>query len=345
MKKTISGILILGIFSIASGCNFPGLNVEMSSPDLTALYQTVAVTLTENAKITSQNPIETTSTATPTPLPAIEFITSTPFINILPAQTGTEIILCDRAKAGIPLDVTVFDYEEFYPGESFTKTWRIKNNGSCTWTPQYSVIQFHGDQLGLTTRQNLSENVEPGKTVDISVDMMAPMEQGTYQSYWMLENPAGMQFGLGPHGDAPFWVLIVVKPTATVTSMPTAVPTVTPAVLIEDQTILDPNAKLDLDSGIQNNLDEDDLAYTLNNDSSKTLDPVNGARMGLILNVNPSLAECENASYSSDPFDLANITNTETICYRTNLGMPGRMQIEIVDDLKIKITFLTWALP
>ena len=37
-------------------------------------------------------------------------------------------------------DVTVPDGTELNPGDDFTKTWRIMNNGSCTWNTSYDAI-------------------------------------------------------------------------------------------------------------------------------------------------------------------------------------------------------------
>ena len=37
--------------------------------------------------------------------------------------------------------------------------------------------------------------VEPGRIVDISVDMVAPTSPGTYTSFWRLQRPNGELFG------------------------------------------------------------------------------------------------------------------------------------------------------
>ncbi|HPK27164.1 MAG TPA: NBR1-Ig-like domain-containing protein, partial [Anaerolineaceae bacterium] len=76
----------------------------------------------------------------------------------------------------------------------------------------------------------------PGQSIDVSVEFIAPFESGTYQSNWMLQSQAGELFGLGPNGDAPFWVRIQVvgletptqTPTSTLSGSETATPTPTP---------------------------------------------------------------------------------------------------------------------
>ncbi len=44
------------------------------------------------------------------------------------------------------------------------------------------------------TVQALSGNVNPGQTVDISVNLTAPSSNGTYTGYWGLRNPSGVIF-------------------------------------------------------------------------------------------------------------------------------------------------------
>ena len=61
--------------------------------------------------------------------------------------------------------------------------------------------------------------------MEISVDMVGPAKAGTFQSNWKLRNAGGVLFGIGPNGDAPFWVRIVVVQKETRT--PTATPTIT----------------------------------------------------------------------------------------------------------------------
>jgi hypothetical protein len=56
----------------------------------------------------------------------------------------------------------------------------------------------------------LGREIRPGEQVDIAVDMRAPDESGSYQGNWKLLNPFGQLFGIGPKGDAPFWVRISV---------------------------------------------------------------------------------------------------------------------------------------
>ena len=59
------------------------------------------------------------------------------------------------------------------------------------------------------TYVNLPYNVQPGQTVDISVQMTAPKETGSYKSSWMLMNDNGGQFGVGANCQTAVWAQIV----------------------------------------------------------------------------------------------------------------------------------------
>jgi hypothetical protein len=100
-------------------------------------------------------------------------------------------------------------------GDDFTKTWRLKNNGTCTWTSGYQLVFDHGDAMGGPSSVPLtSGTVAPGQTIDISVDLTAPSKPGAYQGYWKLRNPSGVLFGWGSNADSAFWVKIQVEAAA-----------------------------------------------------------------------------------------------------------------------------------
>ena len=56
----------------------------------------------------------------------------------------------------------------------------------------------------------LSGVVEPDNSLDVSIELTAPDEPGTYLGYWMLENERGEKFGLGEDHDQAFFVMIQV---------------------------------------------------------------------------------------------------------------------------------------
>lgn len=220
LRRNSSIITLLLLASIAlAACNFPGFRVT-PTPDVfaTSAAATVAMRLTLAALGTQLPPPAQPTTPPPPPQPTTPTPTETglpPTPTNTPTITVTEIP-CDRAS--FVKDVTIPDGTNFAPGENFTKTWRLKNTGSCTWTSGYSLIFDHGDSMGgPASKQLTAGTVATGQTVDVSVDLTAPNASGTYKGYWKLRNPSGVVFGIGSSGDVAFYVEIdVVQPTATI---------------------------------------------------------------------------------------------------------------------------------
>jgi WD40 repeat protein len=97
------------------------------------------------------------------------------------------------------LDVNVPDGTHVAPGASFTKTWRLRNSGTCAWDPAYRLNFVSGEQMNGPESMALGETVLPGEEVDISVDLLAPQADGTYQGQWQLIAPDGTPFGVKPY--------------------------------------------------------------------------------------------------------------------------------------------------
>jgi hypothetical protein len=148
--------------------------------------------------------------ATLTPLPALTQ-TQTPIVPPPPtiAPSG-----CDRAT--FITDVNVPDGTSFAPGAAFSKTWRIKNSGSCTWTRDYKLMYYSGEQMSAPTSINMPLNVFPGETVDLTINMVAPNSPGQYRGFWIFANANGTLFGIGSNASNPFWVEINVAGTSPV---------------------------------------------------------------------------------------------------------------------------------
>jgi hypothetical protein len=91
-------------------------------------------------------------------------------------------------SAAFVADVTVDDYSQFKQGETFTKTWRVANTGTCTWYDAYNLVFYSGDSLGASESQPLSVT-PPGETQDISVEMTAPDRDVIIRADFELHNP------------------------------------------------------------------------------------------------------------------------------------------------------------
>ncbi len=109
-------------------------------------------------------------------------------------------------------DITVPDGTKINAGASFTKTWRLRNSGTCTWTTSYALVFADGDSMNGPVAVPLGSSVAPGQTIDISVNLTAPSTAGTRRGYWKLRNTAGATFGIGSDANSPFWVEVEVWP-------------------------------------------------------------------------------------------------------------------------------------
>jgi uncharacterized repeat protein (TIGR01451 family) len=142
-------------------------------------------------------------------------------------------------RAAFIADVTIPDGTVFAPNAAFTKTWRLKNIGTCTWTTSYKLIFVSGNQLGATSPIAFTSSVAPGATVDLSANMVSPAANGTYQGNWMLQNASGTNFGIGTSGTGVFWVLIQVSGGSGATPTPPPAGCTDRATFIADVTIPD----------------------------------------------------------------------------------------------------------
>jgi hypothetical protein len=117
-------------------------------------------------------------------------------------------------------DLGVPDGTVFGPGNQFTASWRLRNNGTCPWTTGYSVAFVGGDQLGGAELVPLLNVVAPGQTVDVSVDLIAPEQPGTYRSNWQIADANDQPFGINGVIEDAFWVQITVEEGAEAPSTP-----------------------------------------------------------------------------------------------------------------------------
>lgn len=337
---------ILSAAGIA-GCNLPARAGSTPTLNVTQAYQTVEARLTEAISRTpSVSPTLARSSATPgqvTPSPTQIVQTVTQEIPQTPSAD------CDRASPGIPIDVTIPDDTRLRPGESFTKTWRLENVGTCTWTSDYSLVWFSGEQLDAPLSVPLSGNTAQGQSVDLSVEMKAPDIAGTYQSWWKLRNPAGVLFGIGPNGDAAFWVRIVAEgapittgtPTITQPTVPAPTLTPTPGIQVSGSATLQFGDLYDLDHN-EINAGGEDLSYQ----EITQIATVNNTVMSVFGPNQPTLKDCQNANLSPDPISVNNLAGNY-ICYRTNMALPGWMYIISLDpeNGNLSVEIFTWLIP
>jgi hypothetical protein len=199
--RILPGLLIPILF--LSACNFPGLQPTQDQ-FATAAAETVSAELTQaNAETTATiEPTVTTGPATEIPPTSTETPTETP-----------ELECSD--KAGFVEDVTIPDDTRMDQDETFTKIWKLKNAGTCTWTTTYTLVFDSGNIMGGPPSTPLPQAVPPEGEINLEVQLTAPTTNGTHRGNWILRNDKGEKFGLGADADSTFFVQIVVGPTPT----------------------------------------------------------------------------------------------------------------------------------
>ncbi len=206
----LMGMLMLMACSSA-GTDDPAVATAVA---LTVAAQNTAPTNTEAA------PASPTLFPTQTPLKFSPTLTLLPTTIASPTRSGnTAISECARASL---VSETIPDGTIYRPGEQFTKTWEIQNTSSCTWDTSYKIIFWSGDVLGGGFVYNLPQVTAPGGIVPISLVLVAPTDEDTYTSEWMLQTPDGTEFGVGEYS-TPFFAEIAVsddkKPGYTITKV------------------------------------------------------------------------------------------------------------------------------
>ena len=148
--------------------------------------------------VTSTLPPTRPGLTLPTDIPPTTSPTSNP---MTPSPTPS----CRDAAVFVE-DVTVPDNTRIEAGEEFTKTWKLQNTGSCTWT-DYTIAFVSGDEMDAPETVPVPET-EVSSTVDVSIDLVAPEEDGAYTGNFELRNAEGEVVPLGT--EPTFWVKIVV---------------------------------------------------------------------------------------------------------------------------------------
>jgi hypothetical protein len=208
--------LILVLLAAGLACNFPtSAKKTPTGPQgtFTALAQTLDVFLTQTSVAGGfSNAGGGVNTATPAPSAAA---TQTPLPSVTQRPLNTAVpptpIPCDSAT--FLQDVTIPDGTQVTPGQVFTKTWRLRNTGSCTWTTSYALLFDSGTAMNAPSALNLPGSVPPGQYIDLSVSLTAPTAPGTYRGNFKLRNANGAVFGIGPYNNVAFWVEVKVVMT------------------------------------------------------------------------------------------------------------------------------------
>jgi len=154
-------------------------------------------------------------TTTPTVTPLV-MLSATPTTISLVPPTATAVSCANEAS--FVADVTVPDNTVFQPGARIDKTWRIRNNGTCSWGTGYRLVFVSGNKMGAPDNQPVVPTA-PGGTTDVTVTMYAPTGYGTHTGVWRMVDtngePFGQQFTIVIQVPSPYTPTPIVTPTNT----------------------------------------------------------------------------------------------------------------------------------
>jgi hypothetical protein len=213
MNKFGKSIILIMLAALAlSAC---GGNAAQGTPTAAAIRTQAVGTFAAGLTQTQLALPTNTPTETPTLAPSATATSATPLAS---ATSSVPTTFCYGMV--LVTDVTIPDGTVMTPGQTFTKTWRVQNTGTCNWDAGFKFVFAVGDSMSgkpfvLTT------SVAPAQTLDISIAMIAPTKTGEVTGHWRLSTAANVLFG------ADVYVKIVVT-AATATATGGATATATP---------------------------------------------------------------------------------------------------------------------
>lgn len=305
-------VLVAGLGLLAA-CNFP----RSASPQevaQTAAAETVSAQLTQLSQATATLP------PTNTPPPPLE--TATPPPPTAPPPTATTG--CAESSQFVT-DVTIPDDTNVGAGSAFTKTWRLRNTGTCPWTTSFDVVFVDGNSMSGPASVPLAGSVPPGSTVDVSINLVAPSTNGKHRGNYRLRNDKDVLFG------TLFYVQIAVGPT----------PTPTAGVHKSANVTLSEGDTVDLDSGAIPGGGGADGWYEVVTPSEKYFTPQNGASYKESSG-KPDKAACAASSLSTGKINFSDVSVGDIFCYKTSDGRYGRFEVEGKGASTLSLDFLTW---
>ena len=206
----VTALITLALSACGGGtATEPSASTSTEPPDATALISITEAPATTEAATTAPSP---TVAVTDTPATS-----STPTVD---PSIPTNPPDCTNSALFVT-DVTIPDNTNMVGGTTFTKTWRISNNGTCVWGPTYTLTHYSDERLGAPISVPLSVTY-PGSTLDISVDLTAPNTTGTHRGNFVIKNPQGLIMRVAD--DSRLWVIINVTSVSAATVAISATP-------------------------------------------------------------------------------------------------------------------------
>jgi len=198
MKKIIPMIvtilLLAACNAVSPTSNAPDLNVIRTEAVSTFVAgMPVEPVLSEPTQAPTATPEPTNTTAVePT---AIALPTIMPSITKAPVVAKTYAPVIVTGDHGYLVSQSPADWAKIAPGDGESVFFTIMNNGTTTWTEDYTFRYIDGYQAWGVTQISLPDKVKPGETVFLGINVFPPEDPGNYYTtYWGLFNADGTQF-------------------------------------------------------------------------------------------------------------------------------------------------------
>lgn len=193
--STDDAVLTLAVGTMVSG--FFGTQTAMVTPTLPSTN----TPLPTNTFPPVPSPVNTQPPIVWTPTFGF-FYTATPGNPLTPTVTGTlPTATANTGALAFGCNNSAFVRDVNYPsgttvnpGEEFTKTWKVENNGTCDWKYNY-LMAVVVDKDFDSSWNHLGRDVKPGEWAEVSVIVNAPSNDGTYSGSWRMADAGGNPFG------------------------------------------------------------------------------------------------------------------------------------------------------
>ena len=196
MKVKNPYLLIAVLTTLALTLNACGGLAANQSVIATSVAMTVRAQDTKAAEYTP-------TTASNTDVP-IALLSPTPLSTISPPTAPPTFSGTYKPcySADYVSDVSIPDGTILAPSAPFWKTWRVLNSGSCSWDSTYKFVYYSGDIMGGAYVYNFPQFTAPGQNVDVTIELFAPQDNGTYTGYWRIQAPDKTVFGVGQYNQS-----------------------------------------------------------------------------------------------------------------------------------------------
>lgn len=103
----------------------------------------------------------------------------------------------NMAMARFVAHPTGSDVTKVFVGQPFKKSWLVRNDSTTVWPESCSLVPVSQSCQDLSTppESPIVGDVSPGEEATVSVDLIAPLQQGMFEGYWRVRDSTHRRFG------------------------------------------------------------------------------------------------------------------------------------------------------